>query len=293
MEAFFAQLKEMTEVSAADLPLLGKVCVGYFIYRMIMCYGILKNVKKILKLKVKVSDTKFIHRTFDCIHYVITGIIGVAALSQRPYGKCAVWAKECHEALGQNPDGFICTVFEKIYYIQFTAYYITDLLFIWTVREPVMFTIHHLVSIGMIFACVVLKSPVVGPSIMVLHDVVDIPLYVGKIFLYLGFDLLKDVSLVIFAIGCTWFRIVNYPIIIYHCLVRAFGQPEHPVLYRSTCVLLCILYCLHLIWEYKIGTNVYGIIKGQPIHDNRSDDEDEEESVPKTPVSKTPKKKDE
>jgi hypothetical protein len=123
----------------------------------------------------------------------------------------------------------------------------------------------------MISSCVVLKSPVVGLSIMLLHDFVDVPLYVGKVLLYLGFRRIKDAFLYSFVISYYWFRIINYPTIVYHCIQTGRGEPENPVLYRGTCVLLVVLYILHVVWAAKVARNVWGVIRGQAPHDDRSD----------------------
>ncbi|OHT00586.1 longevity assurance protein [Tritrichomonas foetus] len=267
--SFMEILRQMTVVDQSDLKYLGYASVVYFVYRYIMCNYILNKIGKACRVK---NVMKFTHRSFDMVHYVLTCAVGLIAMGQRPYGHCVYYAKNCGDYLGQNPNGFECTILEKIYYIQFTTYYVVDLFYIWTSNEPIMLIIHHFVCISMIFSCVLLKSPVVGPSIMLLHDLVDVPLYVGKILLYLGFNTAKDFALYSFAILCTWFRIINYPMIIYHCLKIAVNDPYMPILYRGTCCLLCVLYILHLIWQKKILDNVIEIIHGAEAHDNRSDE---------------------
>jgi hypothetical protein len=263
-----AAARQQTRVSVDDLPMLAIVTLAYALYRFTLCRYVLRTIGSILKVK---DVMKFTHRSFDMLHYTISGALGFVALLQQPYGHCAVWAWNCGEFLGQHPDGFVCSVLEKVYYLLFTAYYVVDFFYTHTVREPIVYKIHHIVSVSMIVACVILKSPVVGPSIMLLHDAVDIPLYVGKILLYLGFKIPKDVSLVLFVFMCTWFRIINYPMIIWHCLQTAKHGPEFPVLYKFTCGLLCVLYGLHCVWEVKIARNVIGVLRGSGVHDDRSD----------------------
>lgn len=224
------------------------------------------------KLKVRRMD-KFVNRTFDMIHYVVGTIIGVIAITRRPYGKCFAWAKDCKDHFWQIPEGFVLTYFEKIYYFLFLAYYTVDIGFVFTTSEPIMMIIHHIVTISEVINCVVLQSPVVGLSIMILHDITDTPLYLGKFFVYLG-SKLKDFTLVLFAISCTWFRIFNYPIIVYH--VYQVGKDKnktiHYNIYMVEWLLLCVLYCLHLIWEGKIIANIIDIVKGGDVHDSRSDE---------------------
>ena len=264
------RLSQLTTIDPVDdLKTLAYFFVGNFIFRWIMCHYVLNKIGEALKVK---RLFKFTHRSFDMIHYTITWAIGTCGILKRPYGFCIFFAKDCGQYMYQLPEeGFICSYFEKIYFMQFTAYYLVDFFYCYTSSEPVLIFIHHCVSLTMIFACVFLKCPATGLTIMVLHDFVDVPLYIGKIFLYLGFNRVKDVTLVIFAIFCTWFRLTNFPILIYHCLKRAIKNPYRPILYRCTCALLCCLYCLHLIWEKRIWDNFISWIHGTPIHDDRSD----------------------
>jgi hypothetical protein len=261
-------LRELTLVSKDDIPLLAIVALFYSVYRAVMCRVVLQTFAKILRVK---NEVKFIHRTFDCIHYVVTTVIGAVALGMRPYWLCTYWAKNCGEFMGQNPNGFECTVLEKIYYMLFAAYYIVDLGYVWTVNEPKLILLHHFLTLSMVFACVVLRSAVTGLSIMLLHDLVDLPLYLGKVLLYLGFSRSKDFCLWLFVILCTWLRIINFPFIIKICIQVSISAHFHRTVYRVSCGFLCALYGLHLIWQWKILTNIWGIIKGQAVHDNRSD----------------------
>jgi hypothetical protein len=153
----------------------------------------------------------------------------------------------------------------------FTAYDLVDFFYTYMLSEPTVYKIHHIVCVAMILACVLLKSPVVGHSIMLLHNAVDIPLYCGKILLYLGFGLPKTICLVTFVVLCTWFRIINFPIIVYHCFQQAKRGADHQALYNATCGLLCPMYALHLILEAKIIRNVVRVLKGAKVHDDRSD----------------------
>jgi hypothetical protein len=162
-------------------------------------------------------------------------------------------------------------VLEKVYYIIYIAYYLVDFFYTHTTTEPGVFKIHHVVTLSMVVSAIVLNSPAVGPSLMLLHEVVDVPLYTGKIFVYLGLELQQSIALCVFAISCTWFRIINYPIICYHCACIALSGPDKPVLYMITAGTMWVLYALHLIWEYKIIRNALKGLRGIAIHDDRSD----------------------
>lgn len=264
---FSTALNQMTSISKADIPLFAGCCVAYLGYRLFMVNYVLTALGKILKVK---RLYKFTHRTFDLIHYITSSVVGVLALGRRPYAKCFAWAMDCRDFLWQNPAGFEVTLFEKIYYMLVFVYYTVDIGFMQTSSEPLMILVHHIVTISEITCCVILQSPVVGLSIMLLHDITDLPLYLGKFFVYLG-SRAKDITLAIFAISCTWFRIVNYPIIVYHVYFVGKGTTIHPWLYWTEYTLLVVLYLLHVIWEAKIFENLIQVLRGGAIHDNRSD----------------------
>ena len=262
------ELRQMTTVSAQDIPMYFQLCVLYLLFRLFMMHVVLKSIGKAAKVK---RMTKFINRGFDMIHYIVSSIVGCVALLQRPYGHCFYYAKDCKDFLWQNPNGFELTVLEKIYYMLFFIYYSTDLFFVYTSSEPILLTFHHLVTLSEVANCVVLKSPVVGLSIMLLHDITDMPLYIGKVLIYLGSKHLKDVTLVIFAVACTYFRIINYPMIVYNVFIVGKNTEIYPALYHFEEKFLLVLYLMHIFWEYKIFQNIVGVLKGQKIHDNRSD----------------------
>lgn len=261
-------LKQITTISLADVPLGVAVVCFYGLYRVLMTNLVLKRIAKIVRVK---KEIKFIHRSFDLIHYTTSALLGIMALSNRPYGHCFVWAKNCAPYFLQNENGFVLTVMEKIYFMIFTAYYIVDIFYIWTANERWMMITHHASTLSMIFFSIALRVPVIGLVIMLLHDVVDVPLYFGKILLYLGYENAKDVSLVIFAILCTWFRMINYPFVVYNTIMN---EPFNlKVLYNITCDLLCVLMVCHIIWYYKIISVVVDALKGgaNKIRDNRSE----------------------
>lgn len=262
------ELQQMTTISTADIPIFICSFFAYMIYRLIMVKYVLKKIGTLLNVKFPI---KFVHRAFDMIHYISDTILGTLALAQRPYGHCFYYAGDCKDFMWQNPNGFELTVFEKIYYIVFFTYYSVDVFFVYTTREPYLMILHHFVTLSEIVHCVYLQSPVVGLSIMLLHDITDTPLYMGKVLLYCRSKYLKDYCLVIFGISCTYFRIINYPMIVYNVFQVGYGTLIHPTVYYIEESFLVVLYLMHVYWEYKIFTNVVEVFRGKPIHDNRSD----------------------
>ena len=262
------RLSEPTSITLSDWKSFSLYCFVILVYRIIMTKFILVKIGRSLKIK---RTFKFVHRSFDMIHYIASAITGLISVTQSPYGKCVFWAGNCRELLLPTKHVFICTFIEKVYYYVFTGYYVVDIFYIYTSSEVLMMICHHAITLTMIFLSVADNVPAIGLCVMLLHDVVDVPLYVGKIMLYCGLNHIKDVSFVTFAILCTYFRITNFPQIVYYTLTNSPRVYEYKWAYLIAGWLLVVLYGLHLIWEYKIFTNVVGIIKGEKIHDNRSD----------------------
>jgi hypothetical protein len=261
-------LFQLTTISAADIPSIAIMSGACLVYRLAMVYGVLSSLSRALKIK---RHEKFIHRTFDTIHYAIATLVGIFALGNRSYGHCFVYARHCHDYFLQNPDGFVLTVLEKLYFYIFFCYYVVDFFFIWTGSEPYVYLVHHIVTLSEVACCVVLQSPVVGLSIMLLHDITDIPLYLAKFCVYIGVNSLAQVFLAIFVISTTYFRIFNYPAIVYLVYQVGWVTEIHQTLYRFQTVGLCVLYGMHLMWEAKIVKVAYRTIVGGTVADSRSD----------------------
>jgi len=277
--------QSLTTYTKDDVPLWIFVICCYGLYRYIICHFLLKKIALFLQSKLwsKSKDKKaksdkmimkFTHRTFDLIHYTSSALLGLFALHSRPYFRSVFFAGGCQEHFLQHPI-YECTVIEKIYFMVFTAYYVIDFFYLFTNTSDIYtLFIHHVITLGMIFSSVFLCVPVLGLSIMLLHDVVDVPLYSGKIFSYLSFTRAKDVSLLVFAVMCTWFRMINYPIIVYYAIKNIPTVSFLKSLYVPTCGLLLGLYGCHIYWFIRILYAAISIFTGQgekAIRDNRSD----------------------
>ena len=264
-------LQQVSPVDWNDIPVFIGVIVVYVVYRLLMTELVLKRVSQLVKPKYPL---KFIHRTFDMIHYVSSGVLGCIALYRRPYRHCILWAAGCGEDFRQAP-ACLLTGLEKVYFMLFIAYYLVDIGFLWTNPDWVVFFCHHVITVMMISFCLILNVQVVGMCIMVLHDVVDVPMYIGKICIYLGYRNMQQASLVIMAILWAYLRMVNLPIIIFHGWNNAFiEKPFYPALYYFTASLLFVLMCCHVYWFSKIVWGAYMITKigRAAITDNRSDE---------------------
>ena len=260
-------LAQETTMSTSDIKYILVFATCYGIYRMIMNKFVLTPLSKFVS---KENRYKFIHRGFDCIHYVTCAIIGVLSFLQRPYRVCAFYFGDCRKYNLCTGD-FICSVFQKIYFYVFIGYYLSDVFWIHTTKDIPILCFHHTITLTMMITCILTARPVAGISIMVLHDIVDMFLYSGKIAGYLKIKPLSDTPLVIFATTFVYFRLFNLAIIIYTCATDKSEQYHNKVAYTLGRTFLCFLYCCHLIWGSQIARAVKKIIfQGDVIHDTRS-----------------------
>jgi hypothetical protein len=130
---------------------------------------------------------------------------------------------------------------------------------------------HHLVTISGVIWAVILQSPGIVYSIMLLHDVSDVPLYVGKVLIYSGQNFLAQISLVIFTLSTTYLRIINFPRVVYLVCLVGWNTDIHRTLARCEAVVCCTLFAMHILWEYKIYIAVSHAIVGSQVKDTRSD----------------------
>ncbi|KAH0789878.1 longevity assurance protein [Histomonas meleagridis] len=261
-------LAQETTMGQSDIKYILVAAVCYGIYRVFMNKFVMTPLSKFVPEK---SRFKFIHRGFDCIHYVLCGMIGILAFLQRPYAHCAFYFADCRE-YNVCTGEFVCSIFQKIYFYIFISYYISDIFWIRTTKDIPIMCIHHTVTLSMMLICIITARPAAGISIMVLHDIVDIFLYIGKIATYLGIKKISDSSLFVFAVTFFYLRLFNLATIIYTVITDKSEQPHHKTLYTVGRGLLCLLYCCHLVWGSQIVKAIQRILKGDRIHDTRSDD---------------------
>ena len=264
-------LSQETTISMADAKLFATVLLCYATYRFILTRYIFSPLGQLLKIDPK-RNYKFSHRCFDTLHYTISALLGVLAMSTRTYFRSLFWAKGLN-LIEENPDAFHVSVAEKIYVILFLCYYIVDVFYIGAATGPLLIGIHHVATLSLICGSIYLRQGPVCVAIMVLHDVVDVPLYIGKMGTYLGFKKVKEVGLLTFGVLCTWFRIINYPIIAYQSSKYVKYVQFKPEIFKFDSMFLWLLYFCHLCWFYDILCGVKEIFDGKPnaIRDNRSD----------------------
>ena len=273
------RLNELTTLGFDNFSLFLEVCCFSAFFRLTLTYLVLAKIAKLINFKSDFIRFKFTHRGYDLVHYTISAITGLLAIQSRPYHHCYYYSFDCIVEFAQQAeptDKCIMSLFEKIYYMTFTAYYIVDLFFLWTNKsDKKILTLHHFTTISLILISIHIRTHVIGVVVMLLHDVVDVPLYSGKIFTYLQMQNPQDIALLLFAVLCTWFRMICFPGVIANGIINGFKKiPEHlPFYCIEGCILFVLMFC-HIVWFIRIVKAAIGIFtKGKDaICDNRSDD---------------------
>lgn len=272
---FIDYLRSETTLGWDDLKYAPFAILGYAIYRLILSNFFLKPLSLLLAEKLRY---KLIHRGFDMIHYIMSTILGTLAFSTRPYFHCPFYFLDCAKHITCTGPTVVCSVLEKIYFFFFASYYLSDVFWIGTTKDIPMLIAHHTVTITMITACALVARPVVGFSIMVLHDWSDIFLYSGKITNYLGWKKFSDLLMVCFAVSFLYLRLFGCLTILITIFTKELDQPHHAKLYFISRCAFGGLYICHCIWGYQILRALKRIFfNSEQIRDTRSDKADSKE----------------
>lgn len=263
-----------TTISSKDTTLVISCTVLYAIIRVLINNLVLTRFTFLVPNKDQ--KVKFIHRSFDFLHYVISTILGFVALATRPYFQCWFNILHCVEYLGQTGDVFTCNVLEKMYFIYFFAYYLSDILWLHTNHDIIVLSFHHFFCISLVVLSVAICRPVYCFALMLLNNFPDPFLYLGKIGGYMKKPKVSDNSLIIFSILYFYFRIFVGSMIIYTLFAynNVNKQTKNVPLYYVACTMICLLYCIHAFWGFEILSIAYRslILKSVPISDENSND---------------------
>jgi hypothetical protein len=276
---FLSFLTEDTTITISDFPLVLGVAAVYYIYRRILTKFLLEPLSTFIThsdaKKQSQHRFKFVHRSFDLIHYLTAFFVGSLAAHCVPYGRCPFYFGGCEVYSFQTKPCFVCSRIEKAYYCLFVGYYISDVPFITTVNDVWIQSFHHVICFCLESLSVLSSRPVILFSCNLLHDTVDVFLYLGKVLTYLKFKKLADVVLLTFAGFYLWFRLINFGIVIYTFWFLDVGKQEgYAGAYLACKFLVFALLLCHIIWFYQIArafakTVLFG---RKEIRDSRSDE---------------------
>lgn len=192
------------------------------------------------------------------------------------------------------------------YYIIETAFY-WALLFssvVFDIRRADFYqlTLHHIVTISLLFISWSINMVRVGTLILFSHDVADIFIELGKLFRYANWQTALHILFVIFMFVWCGTRLFYYPFYVIRSVV--FDAPEliqksyrweeifsRPIVPRLLMVMLCCLLVLHIFWTYVLVKVAVHSLRHGEMDDIREDASDSDEAAPAA-ARKNAKKKD-
>jgi len=151
------------------------------------------------------------------------------------------------------------------YYLLAVAYYIYSLFALYIEPHQKDFSqmlIHHIATVALILFSFYVGFFRVGIPVLLVHDVSDPLLQIGKLFFYSGKQTVADIIFALFAVVFILSRIVIYP---YYLLYTTYFESkqflEYVPFHREFNGFLFLLFILHLIWSATIIKMVYLAIR--------------------------------
>lgn len=157
-------------------------------------------------------------------------------------------------------------------------------------KDFVQMTVHHAITILLLWISWSMNMVRVGTLILFSHDAADILLELGKLFRYAGWEKALAVDFVVFFFLWTGTRLVYYPFYVVRSVI--FEAPSYlqenfswwnlsgrPIVARALLVMLCLLVVLHVVWTILILKIAQSFSTKGEVDDIREDsgDSDEEE----------------
>lgn len=230
----------------------------------------------------EVKIRKFLDAAWLFLSYVLLFIYGCYVTSTKPY----VW--DLSLLWHDWPNHRVPNDVYVYYLLQITQY--LHLLIAEFVslkkKDFIQMTIHHCVTLLLLFISYMMNFTRIGVLILVIHDASDVFLEFAKLCNYTqsnnikyrsSFTKIQDMFFIIFAIVFIFTRLYIYPFYIYHAMLVRSQQPGvnlgmAPV-YWVFAVLLGALVILHIIWGSIILKMCWQFVAGTMVKDARSDDE--------------------
>jgi len=135
---------------------------------------------------------------------------------------------------------------------------------------------HHIMTLAIFGMSYIAKAARIVCITGLLHEVVDIFLSLGKLFLYCGYHKVKDFLFVIF---CTvWYvtRVFLYP---YYLIGTSITAPAKLIPSEYVAITFTIiLFFAHVVWSIELASHIVQRLRTSELKDNRSDEEDEDVS---------------
>jgi hypothetical protein len=257
---------------------------------------------------------KFVEQAWLALHYTIITSLGYYVLRTKPWWppyinaetKLAMFASSEERLKDQEDLGL-----QALYAIQL-SFYLLELLSLLLIKErrvrsdALVYFFHHVYTVTLLAGSWLTLDHRIGSLVLILHDVADIFLPIGKVFTYsekhakdtqsaLVYHIVQTSGIIFFVIFIITFaipRIFLFGGLIYHAVYdlhwttccgvlagAACGVCPAPLYMAGLVVVLGLLWPMHVFWFYLIVRMAAKVLSGA-YQDVRSDDEGGEEVAP-------------
>ncbi len=241
-------------------------CVGRFIFLSSDAAKCLREKPKALKLAAK----KFEEATWKATYYGTMALYGLLFLSWEPY-------LVDHTAVYPNPVNWKISLY---YMVQISFYIWMTVCILWgdvRMKDFYQMTLHHIVTLVLLFVSYSWHITHCGSLLLLLMDIADPFLELGKISKYLGSETYSTVAFVVFFLSFIILRLFVYPVLaLYPCIyytwdLALYLQAQH--IYYIVIGFMWVLFALNLYWAGLILKVIIAKFTEGKMRDVRSDDE--------------------
>ncbi|KAG2382746.1 hypothetical protein C9374_005326 [Naegleria lovaniensis] len=253
---------------------------------------------------MKKLQQRVMENVWFSLYYSASAIFGIIILYDAPW----FWDLS-HLVMGypEEQTGYEISSFARLYLLLGAAFYfqaLFSLLFIdERMKDFVEMLIHHIVTIVLIVWCVISYYHRIGTLVLLLHDVVDVFLYIAKTLNHLKFERTCETVFVGFVLSFFVLRLIYLPYLIIHSLFYTFNSWDYPQRYYvfryvtnvhdyfeissygacclkycvssfwSLIALLVVLVLLHIFWFSLVTKMIVNIVSGKGKQDIRENDD--------------------
>mmetsp|Transcript_18316 Transcript_18316/g.29798 ORF Transcript_18316/g.29798 Transcript_18316/m.29798 type:complete len:348 (+) Transcript_18316:42-1085(+) len=248
------------------------------------------RARKVTHLRV----VKFSQATLEMLFYSVYFVMGWRIVQSQPY----LWPSTLWWT--NQPDNRFITNDASFFYIAYCARYMQNFIFVFLEPKRKDFwemQTHHLVTIILIWISYSYGFVRVGLVVMVLLDIADPPLHLGKQCIYVKeirgrqsgiftWANMGDFFFVIFAVSFIVTRLMLYPYVVWSCTVELYNAKAKPgpfdfFEYKEAvgietiiCVaLIWVLMLLQIFWGVLLMKAIIKVFSGAELKDTRSDSE--------------------
>ncbi|KAG8927189.1 sphingosine N-acyltransferase lag1 [Tulasnella sp. 418] len=231
--------------------------------------------------------TRFAEQGWSFVYYTYSWVFGMYIHCHSPYYPFNL----NHLWIGYPSTHFPIPGPVKFYYLSQLAFWFNQLVILNLEekrKDYLQMLCHHIITTTLMITSYYMNYTRVGCLILVLLDFGDIFLPLAKMFKYMSLPVLPDITFGIFLLEWLLTRQIMYTMILKSLICDApeimpfkwdpaNGYYFSERMFYIFITLLSLLLILLCIWFVMIARVAYGVVRGKPAEDTRSDDEDDDE----------------